>query len=197
MNTREPPFDARSVANLILDLAEKNNKTVSNLVLQKLVYFAHGTFLSRTGTPLVLGEFEAWTHGPVHPHIYNAFKQHGSAAIRERAEAVNPVTLERRAVPKVDHAEAVEIIERVYADLKYRSASALVDVSHAKNAPWSVIVERAKKQESISLRIPNDIIRERFRFHAVSINAGEKEAVIPDENSPFGNPNNETKVRSS
>lgn len=195
--TQEPPFDARSVANFILDLAERDGASVSNLVLQKLAYFAHGTFLSRTGTPLVAGEFEAWQHGPVHPHIYNAFKSHGAEPIRRRAEIVNPVTLETRPVPEIRDAAIRNVIEDVYRSLRHRSPASLRAVSHAKNGPWSVVVARAEKRESVSLRIPNAIIKERFRFHAVSVNLGEEQAAVPDENSPFGDSPNETKARSS
>lgn len=117
-----PPFDARSVANFILDLAERDDRSVSNLVLQKLAYFAHGTFLSRTGRPLVAGEFEAWKHGPVHPHIYNAFKGYGAEAIQRRAETINPVTQERSPVPEIEDPVARNVIEDVYRSLRQRSA---------------------------------------------------------------------------
>jgi uncharacterized phage-associated protein len=169
---------------MILDLADGDGRDVSNLVLQKLVYFAHGRFLSETGQPLVAGEFEAWQFGPVHPHIYNAFKEQGSAPIRTRAESVNPVTGERRPVPPLTDAAAREVITDVYRNLRKRSPTSLVAISHAKNAPWHFVVERARRRESISMRIPNAIIRERFRFHAISLPM-DQEAGVPDENSPF------------
>lgn len=184
--TQEPPFDARSVANFILDLAERDGASVSNLVLQKLAYFAHGTFLSRTGKPLVSGEFEAWRHGPVHPHIYNAFKDHGAEAICRRAEIVNPVTQEKRPVPAIEDVAVRNVIEDVYRSLRHRSPAALRAVSHAKNGPWWVVVERADRRESVSLRIPNDMIQRLFRFHAISVRVGETQEVVPNENSPFG-----------
>jgi uncharacterized phage-associated protein len=177
------PFDARSVANMILDLATAEGRDVSNLVLQKLVYFAHGRYLSERGEPLVHGEFEAWQYGPVHPHVYNAFKEQGKAPIKCRAETVNPVTGERRPIPKIEDPIATQVIIDVFRSLKSRSPTNLVAVSHAKNAPWKFVVDRAARKESISMRIPNEVIRERFRFHAViSSNA---EQAIPDENSPF------------
>lgn len=192
----EPPFDARSVANLILDLAERDGRTLTNLVLQKLAYFAHGTFLSRTGTPLVAGEFEAWQHGPVHPHIYNAFKGHGAEPIRRRAEIVNPVTQETRPVPEIQDAAIRNVIEDVYRSLRHRSPASLRAVSHARNAPWAVVVARAEKRESVSLRIPNAIIKDRFRFHAISVRVDE-ESEVPNENSPFGEEEILPKVRGS
>lgn len=179
-----PLFDARAVANLILDLAGEDRKDISNLVLQKLVYFAHGRYLSETGQPLVAGEFEAWQYGPVHPHVYNAFKEQGASPIHTRAQSVNPVTGERRPIPPLTDSAAREVVTDVYRSLKRRSPTSLVAVSHAKNAPWHFVVERAKHRESISMRIPNAVIRERFRFHAISMSTNE-EAGVPDENAPF------------
>ena len=40
---------------------------ISNLKLQKLLYYAQGTFLAVTGFPLFDDAIEAWTHGPVVP----------------------------------------------------------------------------------------------------------------------------------
>lgn len=177
-------FDARAVANLILDLADADGREVSNLVLQKLVYFAHGRYLSESNEPLVFGEFEAWQYGPVHPHIYSAFQNHGKATIKSRAESVDPVTGIRRPIAPITDAYARSVIVAVYASLKNRSPSNLVAVSHAKNAPWRFVVDRAGRKESISLRIPNEIIRERFRHHAISL-SGARESDIPDENTPF------------
>src|SRR5438105_11544552 len=158
MVIRVQPLDARAVANFILDLAEGEKRSISNLVLQKLVYFAHGRFLTTTGQPLVAGEFEAWQFGPVHPHIYNAFKDHGSAPIRSRAQIVNPVTSQRRPLPPITDSAAREIIEDVYRSLRTRAPASLVTIAHAKNSPWDFIVERARRRESISTRIPNEVI---------------------------------------
>ena len=179
-----PSYDARAVANFLLDLAEQDGKEVSNLVLQKLVYFAHGRHLHVTGQPLVNGEFEAWEYGPVHTHVYHAFKEHGKRPIDTRAVAVNPVTQEQRAIPPVADAFARDVIKSIYDALKSRSPTSLVALSHAKNAPWDVVVGRAKKRESISMRISNDVIRERFRFHAINV-LTEQDAKAPDENNPF------------
>ena len=68
------PFDPRAIANLMLDVADENGQQLSNLALQKLLYFAHATFLIETGSPLLGGFFEAWKYGPVHPGFYRSFK---------------------------------------------------------------------------------------------------------------------------
>jgi len=61
------PYDARAIANLMLDEASEMDRGVTNLALQKLLYFAHSLFLIEYKRPLVSGYFEAWKLGPVHP----------------------------------------------------------------------------------------------------------------------------------
>lgn len=48
---------------------------ISNLKLQKLLYYAQGTFLAITNSPLFGDAIEAWMHGPVVPSVYHAYKK--------------------------------------------------------------------------------------------------------------------------
>src|SRR5262249_26957468 len=95
----ETPYDPRAIANLMLDEAERNERELSHLPLQKLLYFAHGLFLVEQKQPLVSGFFEAWQRGPVHPVVYQAFKGAGRNPIRFRAERQNIITGERVPIP--------------------------------------------------------------------------------------------------
>jgi len=61
------PYDPRAIANLMLDEADRRGWKITNLALQKLLYFAHGIHLTKTKEPLVSGYFEAWQYGPVQP----------------------------------------------------------------------------------------------------------------------------------
>ena len=54
---------------------------ISNLKLQKLVYYAQGFHLALFDDPLFYEKIEAWTHGPVVVDLYHEYKQHGSGSI--------------------------------------------------------------------------------------------------------------------
>jgi uncharacterized phage-associated protein len=54
---------------------------VSNLKLQKLVYYAQGFHLAMESSPLFNERIEAWEHGPVCVLLYEEYKQYGSDAI--------------------------------------------------------------------------------------------------------------------
>ncbi|CAG9932193.1 Panacea domain-containing protein [Candidatus Nitrotoga arctica] len=59
----------------------ESGDTISNLKLQKLVYYAQGFHLAIFDAPLFNEPIAAWTHGPVIPELYQKFKIYGSGAI--------------------------------------------------------------------------------------------------------------------
>ena len=60
---------------------EKGAEHISNLKLQKLLYYAQGTFLPLTDAPLFDDEIVAWLHGPVVESVYYQYKNYGSQGI--------------------------------------------------------------------------------------------------------------------
>lgn len=180
----ESPYDPRAIANLMLDEADRNGITLTNLALQKLLYFAHGIFLNETKQPLVKGFFEAWQYGPVHPLAYKAFRSSGSGPIRDRAEGQDALTGERRRLGKPADPSVRQLLQQVLNSYGRLSAGRLVDLSHAKNSPWHHIVDKGRTSVAFGLRIPDAVILERFKFHKIAIGlapvAGE-----PSEDTPF------------
>lgn len=73
---------ASDVAKYFLTLSQPDEGDyVSNLKLQKLVYYAQGFHLALHGRPLFPDRIEAWEHGPVVPDLYHAYKGHGAEGI--------------------------------------------------------------------------------------------------------------------
>lgn len=60
---------------------EDAGDTISNLKLQKLLYYAQGFHIALYNAPLFNAPIMAWTHGPVVPEVYHAYKGHGAGAI--------------------------------------------------------------------------------------------------------------------
>jgi uncharacterized phage-associated protein len=61
--------------------SEDAGDLISNLKLQKLVYYAQGFQLALYGTPLFPEPIEAWTNGPVVPVLYEYYQKYGAGAI--------------------------------------------------------------------------------------------------------------------
>lgn len=175
--------DARAVANLMLDRAKLHRLELSNLRLQKLLYFAHGRHLVVRRRPLVSGHFEAWKFGPVHPVVYTAFKAYGDAPITGRAVKRHPLTgVEVPLSPVVDDG-AIEQVDAVLVSLGRLSAGRLVELSHAPNGPWAFVVNKASTSAALGMRISDTLIRERFvQMIPVRVDAADGE---PLEDTPL------------
>ncbi|MEJ1998904.1 MAG: DUF4065 domain-containing protein, partial [Maritimibacter sp.] len=79
-------YDSRVVANRILEIAETKGIKLTLMQLLKLVYIAHGWWLSfSNGRPLTSDTPQAWQYGPVYPAVYNAFRRYGSREIEHKA----------------------------------------------------------------------------------------------------------------
>ena len=68
MNKLQSEVTAFDVANYFLSIPEYEDLT--NLKLQKLVYYAQGIHLAIYGKPLFNEAIKAWEHGPVVPELY-------------------------------------------------------------------------------------------------------------------------------
>ena len=64
---------AQTVANQIVK-SFRAKGGISNLKLQKLLYYAQAWNLALYGKPLFRDRIEAWVHGPVVPPVFGAFK---------------------------------------------------------------------------------------------------------------------------
>lgn len=107
---------------------------VSNLKLQKLVYYAQGLHLALYEEPLFTEPIEAWPHGPVIPVLYHAYKQYGNAAI-ERPQDVDFSRYDDR---------IRNLLDEVYSFFGQFSAWKLRDMTHEedpwKNAPTNGVI---------------------------------------------------------
>jgi uncharacterized phage-associated protein len=176
-----PPYDPRSVANLML---RESRRGLTNLALQKLLYLAHGLHLARTGQPLLLGHFEAWKHGPVHPGVYKAFEGWGRDIIRGPASARHPITGAERQIPEPANEDVLDHVREIIGFYGRLSAWQLVDLTHAKGGPWHFTVNNARTPSGLGLRIADTVTLERFARLKMAIKE-ETRFGEPDEDSPL------------
>lgn len=114
------------VANYFLSLADEDiGDSISNLKLQKLVYYAQGFSLALLGKLLFSEEIEAWAHGPAIPALYKKFKVHGADAIKK------PEDLD---FSKFDD-DTKCLLNQVYEQYGQFSAWKLRDMTHGEE-PW-------------------------------------------------------------
>lgn len=177
-------YDPRCIANLMLDESARIGEPLTNLALQKLLYFAHAMFLIEQGRPLLSGYFEAWEYGPVHPAAYQAFKSAGANAIEFRATKLNVVRGTREPLATPAEPEIIRHVARIIQSYGRMTPGRLVDISHAKGAPWHFVVDKGRTSLAFGMRIPDEVIRERFKHHKVSVGS-QPSAGEPSEDAPF------------
>ena len=129
-------IDPRSLANVILDLAESDGVPVTNLSLNKIAYFLHGAYLAKFGEPLIDAKIEAWQYGPVFREIYHQFKGAGDKPIKHRAKTLNLESGEYEVSGCNLKQSEYDFLKSVAMPYIRMRAGTLVRLSHVENGPW-------------------------------------------------------------
>jgi len=129
-------YDGRAVANYILDLCAEKKRPLTNLALQKIIYFCHVWTLIELNRPLIKQDFEAWPFGPVLQHVYREFKHFDKQPIDGRALRVDPETGQRVVADYRFDADVAGFLPRVVDFYSQISAGDLVELSHVVGGPW-------------------------------------------------------------
>ena len=120
-------YSAIDVAKYIIKHCKEKELTVSNLKLQKLLYFVQAEFLVTKNEPCFEEDIEAWDFGPVVPVVYREYKIFGSANI--------PCIADDNAELDTISSEDKEIIDGIVDMVAPYSASQLVSITHQQD-PW-------------------------------------------------------------
>ncbi len=124
------------------ELADDESSPLTNLMVQKLLYFVQGWSLAETGQPLFRESIEAWDYGPVVKDAYQELKVFGKAAL--------PL-MPRLRTTLTEHEQ--ELIRGVWDRYKNYSAYGLMHLSH-RERPWR---EAAKGKT-----IPHEAMKQSF-----------------------------------
>lgn len=145
-------YTATEIANWFLsyndylrEIEDEDTDYISNLKLQKLLYYAQGSFLSIYDKPLFEDPIEAWRHGPVVYSVYQKYKKFGSTGIDE---------FDKSDIDK----ETESLLKEVYKIFGKYSAWGLREMTHQED-PW--------KETDINHVISNEKIKKYFKEHYV------------------------------
>lgn len=141
-----------------IDIAKKivcktdveHGDTISNLKLQKLLYFAQGFHLAAFGEALFNEDMIAWTYGPVVPEVYDVYKKYRKRDINT-AGVTDSVVL----APQES-----SLFDKVYYEYSRYSAVALMQMTHSEG-PWlnhkvgDVMPKNEIRDYFLTLRLPD------------------------------------------
>lgn len=70
-------YSALDVARYVVNYVNSNKGSISNLKLQKILYYIQAAFLVENGTGCFNDAIMCWRHGPVIKNVYDEFNQYG------------------------------------------------------------------------------------------------------------------------
>lgn len=116
-------FSAHNVAIYIINWCLDHNIPITNLKLQKLLYFVQGEYSKAKDTQLISDDFYAWQLGPVVPAIYSEYSIYSSSTLPAQKQVV-PFS-----------AEDACVIDAILQKYAYCTTWSLVELSHQQD-PW-------------------------------------------------------------
>ncbi len=156
-------YDVLDVCRYIINYCDRMRYSISNLKLQKILYFVQAYFLvsNDDGYACFRETIEAWDLGPVVPKAYHEFKQYGSSNIPPQStyvtfdENIWDSKIEQYDDNVIREEDKQSINDVVDSFSKY-SANQLVEITH-RQRPWYNAYKPHK-----NVKITNSAIEEYF-----------------------------------
>lgn len=118
-------YTAQEIARYVVNKCVRDRHPISNLQLQKILYFLQVGAI-RAGRGGVFGDdMEAWQFGPVVPNVYFQYGRYGAMPITDTYQDVS--------ISPEDQA----ILDPIIEEKRMRDAWELVEESHREGGPWS------------------------------------------------------------
>lgn len=139
-------YASNLIADYLIKRSNQLGKAMSNLKLQKILYFIQAEFLVTKGEACFSENIEAWDFGPVVPNVYHKYKIYGSSNIPYIDDnCVQIITDEDK-----------KLIDGIFDECSKYSASTLVEITH-QQSPW-----KEAYRPYCSMVISNKSIKEYF-----------------------------------
>jgi uncharacterized phage-associated protein len=118
---------------------------ITNLKMQKLLYYVYVWCLVREGEVCFKHKFQAWPNGPVLPVVYRKLKQFGAAPI-DPGFADLETKKDLKELKDILGDDLTLIIDKVYEKYGTKSAFELVALTHSE-APWKNAIQKEGRKE--------------------------------------------------
>ena len=119
-------MNAVDIAKYIVDKCITDNQLITNLALQKILFFIQKEFLKQTDNVAFYDEIQAWKYGPVVPAAYRVFCAFGA----------KPIFFNAKDYDIKFSKEAKKIIDDVTNEKREVDVFKLVRETHKENGAW-------------------------------------------------------------
>lgn len=121
-------YSAAAVANAFIRIAAtEKGMTLTNLKLQKLIYFAHGWYLALANEPLIHEQIQSWKLGPVVNELYQHLREYRSEYVAQQISTFDAI--------RPDSPD-FEFLTSIFNKYGCYSPAELVAMTHAPGSPW-------------------------------------------------------------
>jgi uncharacterized phage-associated protein len=155
-------YDARAIANVLLDFADEKKIELTLMALLKIIYYAHGWHLAHRKEALIKQGVEAWDYGPVVRVVYDAFKGNGRAPLTTRAKRFDVLTHAHIEIDDPIEPDIRKFLKNIFDAYVHVDAFDLSNWTHAHGSPWDEVWNVGNGAINIGMKIPNDQIRKWF-----------------------------------
>lgn len=138
------PYRAIDIAKYIISKCTLDQHPISNLQLQKILYYVQKTFLEK-GLVAFEDEIEAWQFGPVVPDVYYQFCGFGAMSIRMKYHILLSSRDSQLIDPLVEQKRSLNPWE-------------MVEDTHMKGKAWDAIYQEGLGNHRV---IPKELIRKK------------------------------------
>lgn len=126
---------------------DKNMRSDIMKVL-KLVYISHGFNLAIFDRPLIKEKVQAWQYGPVIPELY----------FRLKTNDLDTISVFYNDAQELESDENTKkLLDAVYTKYGKYDGIQLSNLTHQKNTPWDITVNKYKSE------ITEDLIKEHYK----------------------------------
>ena len=126
-------YHAMNVADYVISYSNDHNMPISNLKLQKLLYYIQAASLVETGNPAFTDKITAWRYGPVVESVYYAYRIHINKNIDHPTERDDP--------PQEIRTSDQLVFKKVINSYKKYDSFAMVRKTHSEK-PWREVSSR-------------------------------------------------------
>lgn len=134
-------YDALDIAKYIIRWCDKNGLRITNLQLQKILFFIQKESIRKRGYGIFSNRIEAWQYGPVIPDVFYEFAGFGAMKLVLYEDLFSEISSKDTFIDN----DSKKIIENILKECIYISPWDLVAKSHVSDGAWSNSISIAER----------------------------------------------------
>lgn len=163
-------YSAMAVANFFIAKSQQTDTPITNMHVQKLVFFAHAAYFKKNGRPLISDQVVAWQHGPVIETLYRVLKRYGNNPITglitrpKKCPPGSPMPY-KPVTPNVppNDTDIVAFLNKAWEVLAKIETWRLRAVSHQKGSAWYTTlinygIKHPENDDEVAEQLPRNLV---------------------------------------